>query len=250
MIFNILTLFPESFQGYMDTSILGKVIEKKIISVNLVNIRDFAYDKHRKCDDSPYGGGPGMVLKPEPLSGAIESLGKGPRRVIYLTPAGKLYNQQYAEALAKEKELVLICGKYEGIDQRIIDQYVTDEISIGDYVLSSGEIAAKVIIDSVSRLVSGVIKEESLLEESFNRGILEYPQYTRPQVFNGREVPEILITGHHANIQEWRLKKGIEKTLKNRPDLLDRVDLDENIKEYLNNITGGQSNGPNKSDRS
>jgi tRNA (guanine37-N1)-methyltransferase len=246
--FTVLTLFPESFSGYIETSILARAIERELIRIKLINIRDFAFDKHRKCDDSPYGGGPGMIFKPEPLSRAIESTGNTAGRVIYLTPAGKIFNQRYAQDIAQEKEVVLICGKYEGIDQRIIDQYVTDELSIGDYILSSGEIAAKVVIDTVSRLISGVIKEESLVEESFNMGILEYPQYTRPQVFNGREVPEILTQGHHAKIQEWRLIKGIEKTLKNRPELLKRDDLDENIKKYLNIISGGQNDEPNQSD--
>jgi tRNA (guanine37-N1)-methyltransferase len=242
--FNVLTLFPEVFKGYLESSILGKTISRGIITVRLINIRDFAFDKHRTCDDYTYGGGPGMVLKPEPLSLALESIACKGKRAIYLTPAGKLFDQRRAEELSKEDELILICGKYEGIDQRIIDYYVTDEISIGDYVLGSGEVAAQVIIDSVSRLIDGIISEESLIDESHVKGLLEYPQYTRPKTFLGMEVPEILISGHHAKIKEWRLRKSLEKTLKYRPDLIEKLQLNAEENTTLQEIISeGENNG-------
>ncbi len=219
----VLSLFPEIIEGYFTSSIMAKAVEKGIVEYSTVNIRDFARDKHKTCDDYPYGGGAGMVLKPEPLSGALESIGAKNRRVIYPSPSGKLLDQKYAGDLSRTEDLVFICGRYEGIDQRIIDLYVDDEISIGDYVISSGEISALVIIDSVYRLLDGVINGESLLEESFSDGLLEYPQYTRPAVFKGLEVPEILVSGHHAKIKDWRRKKQLEKTKKNRPDLLTKL---------------------------
>ena len=214
------------FKGYLESSILGKAVEKELISVAIINIRDFSLDKHRTCDDAPYGGGPGMLLKPEPLSAAIESIEKR-GRVIYLSPAGKIFNQDCVKELSREVSLVLICGHYEGIDQRVIDLYVTDEVSVGDYVLFSGEVGAMVILDAVSRLVEGVISEESVREESFQDGLLEYPQYTRPQVFKNLRVPEVLISGNHANIRAWRMEKSLEKTLKFRPDLLKSINLSE-----------------------
>ena len=240
MIFHILTLFPEIFDGYRSSSILGKASERQLVSLHLVDIRDFARDRHRTCDDAPYGGGAGMVLKPEPLSGALESVGAGVwaegtgrptgesglavlpgpgARVVCLTPSGRLWNQSMAQEAAAEQEIVLICGRYEGIDQRVIDMYVTDEISVGDYILSGGEVAAMVLVDTVARLVPGVIKEESLAEESLGQGLLEYPQYTRPQVFRGRKVPDVLLSGNHAEIQKWRLERSREKTRALRPDL-------------------------------
>jgi tRNA (guanine37-N1)-methyltransferase len=236
LIFHVLTLFPEVFKGFLESSILGKAISAGTITVNLVNIRDFAIDKHRTCDDGTYGGGPGMVLKPEPLSRCIESIEWKGKTVVYPTPSGRLYNQDYASRLATLNELILICGKYEGIDQRIIDHYVTDEISIGDYVLNSGEIAAQVVIDSVVRLISGVITEESLDEESFRKGLLEYPHYTRPQEFMGMSVPEILISGHHKKIQEWRFRMSLAKTLRMRPDLIEKLQLVPEEKKILEEI--------------
>ena len=219
----VLSLFPEIIQGYFNSSIMAKAVEKGIVEYSVINIRDFARDKHRTCDDYPYGGGAGMVLKPEPLSGALDSIGARDRRVVYPSPSGRLLDQKYAGELSRTEDLVFICGRYEGIDQRIIDLYVDDEISIGDYVISSGEISALVIIDSVYRLLDGVINGESLLEESFSDGLLEYPQYTRPAVFRGMEVPEILVSGHHAKIKDWRKEKQLEKTKKNRPDLLTKL---------------------------
>ncbi|MBN1837196.1 MAG: tRNA (guanosine(37)-N1)-methyltransferase TrmD [Spirochaetales bacterium] len=240
MIFHILTLFPEAFEGYRSSSILGKATERRLVELELVDIRRFARDRHRTCDDAPYGGGAGMVLKPEPLAAALESVGareapgacagevapsglslqgNGPR-VVYLSPAGRLWSQAMAETVVQESEVVLICGRYEGIDQRIIDMYATDEISVGDYILSGGEVAAMVLIDTVVRLVPGVIKEESLAEESLGQGLLEYPHYTRPQEFRGRKVPEVLLSGNHAEIQRWRLERSREKTRTHRPELL------------------------------
>ena len=236
MKFYVLTLFPEIPRAFFENSIMAKAVEKGIIAYEMVNIRDFAFDKHKTCDDSPYGGGAGMLMKTEPLCKALESVKVKPKvldakkakkskpkkskRVIYVTPSGKPLTQKLAYELSQEEELVFICGRYEGIDQRIIDSYVDDEISIGDYVLSSGEIAATVIIDSVYRLVDGVISSESLEEESFSDGLLEYPQYTRPEVFQGMKVPDVLLSGHHENIRKWRLKKRLAKTLKNRPELI------------------------------
>ncbi len=222
MTIRVLTLFPEILEGYLRSSIVGKAVERGQIRVDLVNIRDFARDKHRNCDDAPYGGGSGMVLKPEPLAAAIESLGdpEGPR--IYLTPSGRTFNQRWAEDLAVIPQVTLICGRYEGVDQRIIDLFVTDEMSVGDYVLNGGEVAAMVVIDAVSRLVEGVISAGSLEEESFGacEGMLEYPHYTRPEVFRGMRVPEVLLTGHHARIAAWRRRMSVEKTLRLRSDLM------------------------------
>ena len=223
MRFNVLTLFPEIPKAFFENSIMAKAVERELIACNLVNIRDFAFDKHRSCDDLTYGGGAGMLLLPEPLSLALDSVGAQQKRVIYVSPSGRLFDQRYAEELSAENELVFICGRYEGIDQRIIDEYVDDEISVGDYVMSSGEVAALAIIDAVYRLIEGVISGESLAEESFSDNLLEYPQYTRPRNFKGREVPDVLLSGHHRNIQRWRLKKRLEKTLKNRPDLLEKA---------------------------
>lgn len=222
MKFTVLTLFPEIVRVYFESSIMARAVQKGIIAYDLVNIRDFALDKHRTCDDSPYGGGAGQLMLPEVLGSALESVKayKKERRVIYVTPSGRPFTQKVAAELSKEEELVIICGRYEGIDQRIIDRYVDDEICIGDYVMSSGEVAAEVVIDTVYRLVDGVISSESLAEESFSDSLLEYPQYTRPPVYKGMEVPEVLISGNHENIRKWRLKKRIQKTFLNRPDLI------------------------------
>ena len=223
MRFNVLTLFPEIPAAFFESSIMAKAVERGLITYNLVNIRDFAYDKHRTCDDLTYGGGAGMLLLPQPLSLALDSVQAAEKRVIYVTPSGKPFTQACAAELAREKELVFICGRYEGIDQRIIDEYVDDEISLGDYVMSSGERAALVIIDAVYRLIDGVISRESLEEESFSDGLLEYPQYTRPQIFRDRAVPEVLLSGHHEHIRKWRLAQRIKKTLAMRPDLLTAI---------------------------
>ncbi|MFP4363404.1 MAG: tRNA (guanosine(37)-N1)-methyltransferase TrmD [Spirochaetia bacterium] len=247
MKFTVLSLFPEIIESFFSSSIMAKAVAKGLVDLENVNIRDFAFDRHKTCDDAPYGGGAGMVFKPEPLSAALESVRAGEKRVIFPTPSGKPFTQEKAAELTNEDELVFICGRYEGIDQRIIDLYVDDEFSIGDYVLSSGEIASLVIIDSVYRLQEGVISNESLQEESFEKGLLEYPHYTRPESFRGLSVPDVLRSGNHAHIREWRKKKSIEKTRKNRPDLLENYRFDKNDKKLLEEIEqeGGQD-GPDQ----
>lgn len=221
MKFTVLSLFPEITDAFFYSSIMQKALDRGLIEYEAVNIRDYAFNKHSSCDDEPYGGGAGMVLKPEPVSLALDAVKASGKRVIYPSPSGIPLTQALAQQLAAEPELVLISGRYEGLDQRVIDEYVTDEISIGDYVISSGELASLVIIDSVYRLVEGVISSESLKEESFSNGLLEYPHYTRPAEFKGVKVPDILLSGHHANIDAWRDDKRVEKTLENRPDLYD-----------------------------
>ena len=220
MKFTVLTLFPQIPQAFFENSIMAKAVEKGIIAYDLVNIRDFATDKHHTCDDSPYGGGAGQLMMTEPLGRALDSVKASKKHVIYVTPGGKQFTQSKALELSRKDELVIICGRYEGIDQRIIDYYVDDEISIGDYVMSSGEVSATVIVDTVYRLIDGVISSESLDEESFSDGLLEYPQYTRPPVYKDMEVPDVLLSGNHEKIRKWRLKKRLEKTLANRPDLI------------------------------
>ena len=219
MKFDVLTLFPEMFE-ILNQSIIGKAIEKELIDINLINIRDFSKDKHKKVDDTPYGGGAGMVMKPDVVYDAYQSVTDKDAKVIYMSPQGKPLNQKKVEELSKENHLIILCGHYEGIDQRVLDKIVDEEISIGDYVLTGGEIPAMVLIDSVSRYVEGVLKEDSIKEESFSNGLLEYPQYTRPEVFEGMKVPEVLLSGHHENIEKWRKEKSLEITKKKRPELL------------------------------
>ena len=219
MKFDVLTLFPEMFSA-VKQSILGKAIEKGLIDINLINIRDFSKNKHKKVDDTPYGGGAGMVIRPDVVYDAYRSVYDENAKVIYLTPQGKTLNQKMVEDLSKEKHLILLCGHYEGIDQRVIDKIVDEEISIGDYVLTGGEIPAMVLIDSVSRYTQGVLSQESIKEESFSKGMLEYPQYTRPEIFEGEKVPEVLLSGHHGNIDNWRKEQSIKITKQKRPDLL------------------------------
>ena len=219
MKFDILTLFPEMFEG-IRYSIIGKALEKELIDINIVNIRDFSKDKHKKVDDTPYGGGAGMVMKPDVVYDAYSSIKTENAKVIYLSPKGKTLEQEKVKQLANENHIILLCGHYEGIDQRVLDEIVDEEISIGDYVLTGGEIPAMVLIDSVSRYVEGVITKESVEEESFSNGLLEYPQYTRPELFLDKRVPEILLSGHHENIKKWREEKSLEITRRNRPDLL------------------------------
>ena len=221
MQFDVLTLFPEMFEP-IKQSILGKAIENEKIKLKLVNIRDFSKDKHKKVDDTPYGGGAGMVMKPDVVYDAYKSVYEENAKVIYLSPQGKTLNQKKVEELSKEKHLILLCGHYEGIDQRVIDKIVDEEISIGDYVLTGGEIPAMVLIDTVSRYIDGVLSQESIKEESFSEGLLEYPQYTRPEVFEGEKVPEILLSGHHENIEKWRKEQALKITKQKRPDLLKR----------------------------
>lgn len=220
MKFDILTLFPEMFEA-VKQSVIGKAIEKQLIQINLINIRDFSKDKHKKVDDTPYGGGAGMVMMPDVVYDAYSSIqNKENAKVIYLSPKGKVLNQEKVLELSKQEHLILLCGHYEGIDQRIIDEIVDEEISIGDYVLTGGEIPAMVLVDSVSRYIRGVLKQESTQEESFTNNLLEYPQYTRPEEFHGQKVPEVLLSGHHENIRKWREQQSLEITKQKRPDLL------------------------------
>lgn len=220
MRFDILTLFPEMFD-VLKSSILGKAIEKELININTINIRDFSKNKHKKVDDTPYGGGAGMVIRPDVVYDAYKSIKNTNAKVIYLSPQGKKLNQEKVKELSKEEHIILLCGHYEGIDQRVLDKIVTEEISIGDYVLTGGEIPAMVLIDAVSRYVDGVISSESTEEESFSDGnLLEYPQYTRPEIFMKEKVPEVLISGHHENIKKWRRDKSFEITKQKRPELL------------------------------
>ena len=223
MNFHVLTLFPDMIIDGLNTSITGRAIKNGCLSVEAVNIRDYANNKHMKVDDYPYGGGAGLVMQAAPVGVAYDSLvqkiGKKPR-VVYMTPQGYTFNQKMAQDFAKEDDLVILCGHYEGIDERVLEEIVTDYVSIGDYVLTGGELPAMVVIDTVSRLVPGVLhNSESAETESFENGLLEYPQYTRPEVFEGKKVPDVLLSGHHANVEKWRLEKSIERTKKYRPDL-------------------------------
>lgn len=229
---DILTLFPGMFDGPMGESILGKAREKGLIEINTHNIRDYTIDKHHITDDYPFGGGAGMVMKPEPIFRAVDALaardGQAPKQVILMCPQGIPFSQQLAEELAREEHLVFLCGHYEGIDERVREALVTREISIGDYILTGGELPAMVVIDAVARLVPGVLGESfSAVEESFRDGLLEYPQYTRPREFRGMEVPEILLSGDHEKIRLWRRQQSLQRTLARRPDLLRREDLSE-----------------------
>ena len=235
MKFDVLTLFPEMFET-LDQSILGKAQEKNLIDINLINIRDFSKDKHKKVDDTPYGGGAGMVMKADIVYDAYQSVKTPKTKLIYLTPQGKTLNQKKVEELSKEEHLVLLCGHYEGIDQRVIDKIVDEEISIGDYVLTGGEIPAMVLIDSVSRYIEGVIKNDSTKEESFSQGLLEYPQYTRPEIFQGEKVPEILLSGHHQKIDKWRKEQAIKITLEKRPDLIKKYNFSQDEKKILEKL--------------
>jgi tRNA (guanine37-N1)-methyltransferase len=237
---DVLTLFPDMFDGVFGASILGKARDKGIVSLNAVNFRDYANNKHNTVDDYPYGGGGGMVLKPEPLFAAVEDLApegiKSPR-VILMCPQGETYTQSKAEELSKEEHLVFVCGHYEGYDERIREHLVTDEISIGDYVLTGGELPAMSVIDSVVRLLPGVLgNENSAVTDSFSTGLLEYPHYTRPAVFRGWEVPDVLLSGHHANVEAWRREQSLLRTLERRPELLEGIELTKKERVWLNNL--------------
>ena len=229
--FHILTLFPEMVMDGLNTSIIGRAIEAGLLEINAVNIRDYSTNKHMKVDDYPYGGGAGLVMQPEPVYRAYENLTKDMKkkpRVVYLTPQGTTFHQEMAKELAKEEELVFLCGHYEGIDERVLEEIVTDYVSIGDYVLTGGELPAMVMIDSISRLVPGVLhNDDSAGDESFENGLLEYPQYTRPPVFLDKEVPEVLLSGHHENIRKWRHEQSVKRTKERRPDLFERAELSE-----------------------
>ena len=229
MNFHVLTLFPEMIEQGMNTSIIGRAIAGGYLSVDAINIRDYAFNKHQKVDDYPYGGGAGMLMQAEPVYLAYQSIeekiGYRPR-VVYLTPQGSVFNQTLARDFAKEQDLVFLCGHYEGIDERVLEEVVTDFVSIGDYVLTGGELPAMVMMDAVSRMVPGVLSnQESGETESFAGNLLEYPQYSRPEEWHGKKVPPVLLSGHHANIEAWRREQSILRTAKNRPDLLKKADL-------------------------
>ena len=229
MNFHILTLFPEMIEQGMHTSIIGRAIAGGYLSINAVNIRDYAFNKHQKVDDYPYGGGAGMLMQAEPVylsyEAIKEKIGYRPR-VVYLTPQGKVFHQEMAKELAKERDLVFLCGHYEGIDERVLDEIVTDYVSIGDYVLTGGELPAMVMMDSISRMVPGVLSNHQSGEtESFAGNLLEYPQYSRPEEWHGQKVPPVLLSGHHANIEAWRREQSVMRTAKRRPDLLKKADL-------------------------
>ena len=229
MNFHILRLFPEMIEQGMHTSIIGRAIAGGYLSINAVNIRDYAFNKHQKVDDYPYGGGAGMLMQAEPVylsyEAIKEKIGYRPR-VVYLTPQGKVFHQEMAKELAQERDLVFLCGHYEGIDERVLDEIVTDYVSIGDYVLTGGELPAMVMMDSISRMVPGVLSnQESGETESFAGNLLEYPQYSRPEEWHGQKVPPVLLSGHHANIEAWRREQSVMRTAKRRPDLLKKADL-------------------------
>ena len=241
MQYYIMTLFPEMFQGCLQDSILGRASRKGLIGFETFNIRDYSTDKHRHVDDYPYGGGAGMVMQPGPIydcwADIIKDMEKKPR-VLYMTPQGRVFDQKAAQELAQEESLIFLCGHYEGVDERIIEEIVTDEFSIGDYVLTGGELPAMVMIDTISRLIPGVLgNQDSAPGDSFQDGLLEYPQYTRPEVFHGKSVPEVLLSGHHANIDAWRRQQSLKRTLERRPELLDspqvRDSLTKKEKEML-----------------
>jgi len=232
---HILTLFPDMFAGPFADSIIGRAVDQGLVEIDIYNIRDYTRDKHHVVDDSPYGGGPGMVLKPEPMFEAVEAVkGDGEVPVILLTPQGRLFNQTVAAELAGREEMVLVCGHYEGVDERVRQHLVTDEISIGDYVLSGGEFAAMVVVDAVVRQLPGALgSEESVGDDSHSNGLLEYPQYTRPQSFRGWEVPQILLSGNHAEVERWRRGQSLKRTAERRPDLMERVALSDEDKELM-----------------
>jgi tRNA (guanine37-N1)-methyltransferase len=240
MIFDILTLFPDMFRSPLEGSILGKAREEGLITVNLYNIRDYAEGKHRVTDDEPYGGGTGMIMKPEPIIRGITAIRSAHQeaRVILMTPQGTPLRQEVVKRLSHRSHICLVCGRYEGVDERV-RAVVDEEISIGDYVLSGGEAAALVMIEAVSRLIPGVLGDEGASEDdSFSRGLLEYPQYTRPRSFEGREVPEILLTGDHQAIEQWRRREALRRTWERRPDLLARAELSDEDREILDELRG------------
>lgn len=243
MIIKVMTLFPEMFEGPLNASIIQRAREKELIDIEYLNIRDFSNNKHKKVDDYPYGGGPGMVMTPEPIYLSYKSimgkLGKTKEepRVIYLSPKGKTFNQEMAKEFSKEETLIFICGHYEGVDERIIEKIVTDEVSIGDYVLTGGEIPAMVMIDSIARLIPGVLsQDQSYEDESFYSNLLEYPQYTRPRVFQDMEVPQVLLSGNHKDIEEWRKNKSLEITSARRPDLLEKYIPNKREKGFIEDM--------------
>lgn len=237
MKYHVLTLFPQMILDGLNTSIIGRAIENKLISLEAIDIRDFSTNKHKKVDDYPYGGGAGMVMQAEPVYGAYKSiadkLGTKPR-VVFLTPQGQVFNQTIAKELSKEENLVFLCGHYEGIDERVLEEIVTDHISIGDYVLTGGELPAMVLMDAIARLIPGVLNNDTSAEfESFHNNLLEYPQYSRPIEWNGKKVPEVLMSGHHGNVEQWRHEQSLIRTAQRRPDLLEKAELSKKDRDYL-----------------
>ena len=237
MNYHVLTLFPDMIQDGLNTSIIGRAMAKGILSLEAVNIRDYAFNKHQKVDDYPYGGGAGMVMQAEPVYLGYEAVCQkiqGKPRVIYLTPQGRVFNQDMAREFAMEEDLIFLCGHYEGIDERVLEEIVTDQVSIGDYVLTGGELPSMVMIDAISRMVPGVLSnEESGQTESFAGNLLEYPQYSRPEEWHGKKVPPVLLSGHHANVEKWRREQSILRTAMYRPDLLEEADISEKEKAWL-----------------
>jgi len=237
---DILTLFPEMFAGPFDESIVKRAIDNNLVKIDFHNLREYGLGKHRSVDDYPHGGGSGMVMMPEPLFTAVEDISKGQKDlpVILLTPQGRVFNQQIATEMATLPRFLLICGHYEGVDERVRQNLVTDEISIGDYVLTGGELPAMVMIDAIVRQLPGVLgSDESAQDDSHANGLLEYPQYTRPREFRGLEVPEVLLSGNHAEIAKWRRKQSLIRTLKKRPDLLEKMNLSDEEKQILENFS-------------
>lgn len=240
---HIMTLFPEMVMGGLGTSITGRAMEKGLLSIEAVNIRDYAYNKHQSVDDYPYGGGAGMLMQAEPVYQCYRAiaekqiaLGKKPR-LLYMSPQGKTFHQSMAEELAKEEELIFLCGHYEGIDERVLEEIVTDYVSIGDYVLTGGELPAMVMVDAISRMVPGVLHNDVSAEfESFQDNLLEYPQYSRPEIWHDKQVPQVLLSGHHANIEKWRREQSVLRTAKNRPDLLEKAELTEEEKRLAMSV--------------
>lgn len=240
MQFYIMTLFPEMVMQGLSTSIIGRAVNKGLLSIEAVNIRDYAFNKHSSVDDYPYGGGAGMLMQAEPVYQCYraleEKMNKKPR-VVYLSPQGKTFNQTMAEEFAQEEELVFLCGHYEGIDERVLEEIVTDYVSIGDYVLTGGELPAMIMVDAISRLVPGVLHNDVSAEfESFQDNLLEYPQYSRPEMWHDKKVPEVLMSGHHANIEKWRREQSVIRTARNRPDLLKKAELTEKEREIAEKI--------------
>ncbi len=240
MRFDILTLFPDMMRTILDESIIGRAQKSEILEINCINIRDFAQNKHNSVDDYPYGGGFGMLMQAPPIFRAYESIaGEDKPYTVYMSPQGKVLTQDKVIELSKKDRIVVLCGHYEGVDERVLEEIVDEEISIGDYVLTGGELPAAVLIDSVARMVEGVLPQsESFEEESIYSGLLEHPQYTRPPVFMGREVPEVLMSGHHANIEKWKRKEALKRTYIKRPDLLGKADLTDKDRKILDEIIG------------
>lgn len=249
MDFHVMTLFPDMIMNGLSDSVIGRAIKKGVIHLNAVNIRDYSTDKHKHVDDYPYGGGAGMVMQPGPVydcyADITKDMAKKPR-VIYMTPQGNVFSQAIAEELSKEESLIFLCGHYEGIDERVLEEIVTDNLSIGDYVLTGGELPAMVMIDTIARLVPGVLNNsESAAYDSFQDGLLEYPQYTRPEVFHEQAVPEVLLSGHHANIETWRRQQSLKRTFERRPELLEAEDVKEQLSDadlrYLETLKNCQN---------